>query len=52
VVNGHRFAYSNLVVTAGFNTTTASGSPIGKGCSPDRDVGGEIARLEIATGPR
>lgn len=53
VVDGHRFAYSDFVVTAGFNTTTAYGGPIREGLRVRiADVGGEIARLEIATAPR
>jgi hypothetical protein len=49
VVNGHRYEYSYWVVTAGFNNTQSHGGPMCEGLLVRiADVGGEIARLEIA----
>jgi len=48
-VNGHHYEYSDYLVTAGFNTTQSHGGPIGEGSLVRIfDVGGQIARLEIA----
>jgi hypothetical protein len=48
-VNGHRFAYSDYQITAGFNHTQSHGGPIREGMTVRiADVGGQIARLEIA----
>jgi hypothetical protein len=49
IVNGHYYEYSDYQVIAGFNHTQSHGGPIAEGrrvriC----DVGGEIARLEVA----
>ena len=48
-VNGHRYEYSDNVVTAGFNNSQSHGGPIREGITVRiTDVGGRIARLEIA----
>jgi hypothetical protein len=49
VVNGHRYKYSDFVVTCGFNNTTSHGGPIREGLQLRiTDVRGVIAKLEIA----
>ncbi len=49
VVGGHRYDYSDWEATAGFNNTQSHGGPIRQGVRVRiADVGGEIARLEIA----
>ena len=48
-VNGHRFAYSDYIVTAGFNNTQSHGGPIREGLQVRIvAVDGRIARLEVA----
>jgi hypothetical protein len=48
-VNGHYYEYSDWGVSAGFNNMEARGGPIRQGLRVRiADVGGEIARLEIA----
>ncbi len=48
-VNGHHYEYSDYQVIAGFNTTQSHGGPIREGSLVRIfDVGGQIARLEIA----
>jgi hypothetical protein len=48
-VAGHSYAYSDFVVTPGFNNTQSHGGPIREGLRVRiADVDGEIARLEIA----
>lgn len=48
-VNGHRYEFSDYVVTAGFNNTQSHGGPIREGLIVRiADVRGKIARLEIA----
>lgn len=48
-VDGHRYAYSDYVLTQGFNNTASHGGPIREGLRVRiADVGGIIARLEIA----
>ncbi len=48
-VNGHHYEYSDYQVTAGFNNTQSHGGPIREGSLVRIfDVGGQIARLEIA----
>jgi hypothetical protein len=48
-VAGHSYAYSDFVVTPGFNNTQSHGGPIRDGLRVRiADVDGEIARLEIA----
>jgi hypothetical protein len=48
-VDGHRYRYSDFVVTAGFNNTQSHGGPIRDGLYVRiADVDGKIARLEIA----
>jgi hypothetical protein len=47
-VNGHRYEFSDYVVTAGFNNTQSHGGPIREGLTVRiADVRGKIARLEI-----
>jgi hypothetical protein len=48
-VAGHRYAYADAIVTAGFNTSQSHGGPIHEGLQVRiADVDGAIARLEIA----
>src|SRR5262249_37900900 len=47
-VSGHRYSYSDYIVTAGFNNTRSHGGPIREGLKVRiADVDGQIARLEI-----
>ena len=52
VVHGVRFAYSDYVITAGFNNTSSHGGPIREGL-PVRIWyrGNEILRLDVAKRP-
>ena len=48
-VEGHRYEYSNAMVTEGFNITQSHGGPMRDGLRVRiADVHGVIARLEIA----
>ena len=48
-VSGHRYSYSDASVIAGFNNTQSHGGPMQQGLLVRiADVGGQIARLEIA----
>jgi hypothetical protein len=52
VVQGVRFAYSDYIITAGFNTTTSHGGPIREGLPVKIWYsGGEILRLDIKKEP-
>jgi hypothetical protein len=52
VVAGRRFEYSDDHVIAGYNNTASRGGAIRDGlCVRIFDVGGEIARLEVARAP-
>jgi hypothetical protein len=49
VVAGHRYEYGDDSVTAGYNNTASRGGAIREGlCVRIFDVGGQIARLEVA----
>ncbi|MBI2803952.1 MAG: hypothetical protein HYX68_03105 [Planctomycetes bacterium] len=48
-VNGHRYEYSDFLISAAFNNTQSHGGPIREGLQVRiADIGGKIARLEIA----